>query len=658
MAQNQIDILRRALEREKKARYQAEKILEHKSLELHQANLKLRESKTKVENLLKEKTSELKGVFENLVDAYVVIDLKGNVLKMNNAAVKLLGYNSTDEDVNLMNLAHPEETEKVISSFGELLVKGSLTDFEVRIITKDQSQKLVHVNCSLIYDNNQPIAAQGIARDITKERASENKIIESQERLAALILNLDSGILLEDQNQKIVLVNNKFCDFFQIPVAPEILIGTDCSEAAEQSKCLFLDPDKFVESIDKLLHDKKTVLGQELYMKDGRILERDFITIVSNNNYHGHLWSYRDITLKKRYEQSIKEQKEKYSRIIANMNLGIIEVDNNDTILMVNRSFCEMSGYSAKELVGRKGADIFLTTQEKKHFHKENLKRKEGHSSSYELEIKNKNGDTRYWLVSGAPNKNINGEIIGSIGIHLDITELKSLEIQKEKLLKKLEKSNDELHEYAHIVSHDLKSPLRSIDALVTWIAEDNHDKLDELSKKNIDLVKSTLEKMENLISEILEYSSISSHDFNFVPVDTHELVIDLIKMLQLPHHINFKILNQLPVVRADKVKLQQLFQNLITNAVKYNDKKNGIIVLDCVEQAGYYKFCIEDNGIGIEPKHQKDIFKIFHAVNKSKDSTGIGLSIVKKIVELHEGEIYLESEPGKGTKFYFTIKK
>ena len=341
------------------------------------------------------------------------------------------------------------------------------------------------------------------------------------------------------------------------------------------------------------------------------------------------------------------------------MNLGLIEVDNDDIILMVNKSFCEMSGYAKEELIGNKASDIFLSDDQKKLLAFENKKRNKGHSNSYELQVNSKNGETRFWLVSGAPNKNLNGEIIGSIGIHLDITELKSLEIQKEKLLKKLEKSNDELHEYAHIVSHDLKSPLRSIDALATWIEEDNKDKLDEISIKNFDLLKSTLVKMEKLITEVLEYSSITSHDFKFVAVDPNKLIESLKSMLHIPKHININILSELPVVKGDSIKLQQLFQNLISNAIKYNDKENGIIEIDYTEEdEETYKFLVRDNGIGIDQKHLKDIFKIFHAVNKSKDSTGIGLSIVKKIVELHKGEIYVESELGKGTTFYFTLKK
>ena len=242
--------------------------------------------------------------------------------------------------------------------------------------------------------------------------------------------------------------------------------------------------------------------------------------------------------------------------------------------------------------------------------------------------------------------------------MHLDITELKTLELQKEKLLLKLEKSNDELQEYAHIVSHDLKSPLRSIDALVSWLKEDNKGKLDAMSLKNFELIETTLEKMEQLISDVLEYSSVGAESNEKANVDLAKKLNNIMSMLYIPEHIEINILNPLPTIKGDATKLQQLFQNLISNAIKFIDKENGLITIDVEDLKSHYKFSIKDNGIGIDKQFHDKIFKIFHALNKSKDSTGIGLSIVKKIVDLHEGQIWLESEPNVGTTFYFTLKK
>ena len=163
---------------------------------------------------------------------------------------------------------------------------------------------------------------------------------------------------------------------------------------------------------------------------------------------------------------------------------------------------------------------------------------------------------------------------------------------------------------------------------------------------------------MEHLISDVLNYSSIVADNTITTDVNTNELVNGLINILYIPEHIEIKLVNTLPVVKGDKTKLQQVFQNLVSNAIKFSDKDKGIIEIDFLSKKDHYQFSIKDNGIGIEKKFHDKIFKIFHVLNKSKDSTGIGLSIVKKIINLHEGEIWLKSQPKIGSTFYFTLKK
>jgi len=658
MDKHKLEIYERALKREKAARKSAEKILEDKSRELYVLSEKLKNANEQLENLLEEKSSELQGVFDNINDAYLVIDLYGNVLKMNNVATNLFGYDIEKEALNITNLIYPDDSEYAYSSFTKLQIKGSFSNYTARVYTKSKDVKWVQINATIIYDaHKNPIAAQGIVRDITSDKESEDLLLESENRLASLITNLDSGVLLEDEHRKIVLTNPKFCELFKIPISPEKLKGQDCSNAASTSKGLFKNPEEFVARITNILERKEQVLGDELVMLNGTILERDYLPILKGTEYKGHLWTYRDVTLQRQYSKILESQKQKYSSIIANMNLGLIEVDNNDKILMINQSFADMSGYSKQELIGKKGHEIFLSEREQKIINVEIKKRLIGRSNSFELKVKNKKGELKHWLISGAPNYNIQGEVIGSIGIHLDITELKKLQLQKEKILKELEKSNDELQEYAHVVSHDLKSPLRSIDALLSWIKSDNSDKFDAITMENITLIESTLETMEKLISSVLEYSSAGVNS-KVEQVDLNETIAKLKIALFIPDNIYLNTVNKLPVVRGDKIKFQQLFQNLISNAIKFCDKEVGIIEIDYKDNNTFHQFSIKDNGIGIEKKYHNKIFQIFHSLHKREDSTGVGLSIVRKIIELYEGNIWLESEPKKGTTFYFTIKK
>ena len=660
MSQDQIEILKRALKREKAARKSAEKILEDKSRELYSLSQELKSSNLKLNDLLDEKSSTLKGVFENINDAYLVMDLWGNALKMNDIAIDLFGYNIEKESFNVSKILHKEDIEYTAKAFKNLYEEGYFNDYTARIYTKNGEIRWVQINATLVYSKeNKPIAAQGIIRDITKEKESNDLIMESKNRLSTLVLNLNTGIILEDQNRKIVLSNTKFCELLNVNAKPNDLIGMDCGIASEQNKIQFKDPLSFVKRMDEIVENKVAVFADDLEMVDGKILQRNYTPIIVGGKINGYLWTFRDVTIEKNYRASIEAEKEKYSSIIANMHLGLVEVNTDNEILMVNQSFTEMSGYSEEELLGKIENDVFPVENNLETLKSENIKYNVGgESSSYEIKTKCSKGHTRYWLVSSAPNYNINGEVVGSIGIHLDITELKKLQIQKEEILKELEDRNQELYEYAHIVSHDLKSPLRSIDALVSWIKSDNEDKFDEMTIENFNLIETTVETMETLISNVLEYSSAGANTAESIDVDLNETVNNLKNFLFVPEHISINIINKLPIVKGDNTKFQQVFQNFISNAIKFIDKEVGIIEVNYLDDGDYHQFSIKDNGIGIEKKYHDKIFKVFHSLNKRDDSTGIGLSIIKKIIDLYGGRIWLESELNVGTTFYFTFKK
>ncbi|ARV05455.1 PAS domain-containing sensor histidine kinase [Polaribacter sp. SA4-10] len=659
MSQNKVDILERALKREKAARKSAEKILEDKSRKLYLLSEELKDTNSKLEDLLDEKSSTLKGIFENINDAYLVMDLHGNVLKMNEVAINLFGYNIENEKFNVTDIIYKDDLEYAYNSFSQLNEQGFFNGYTARIITKNKQVKWLQINGTLIYDKNKkPIAAQGIVRDITKDKEAGDLLMESKNRLSALVLNLNSGVILEDENRKIVLSNTKFCELLNIDAQPNDLIGMDCKLASEQNKVQFKEPLSFVKRINEIDAAKVAVFGDQLEMLDGKVLERNYMPIIVGGKLNGYLWTFRDISLEKKYNLSLEAQKEKYSSIIANMNLGLVEVNKEKEILMVNQSFIEMSGYSEKELLGKIEGDFFSLENAVKVSENEHFRRLKDVSSSYELKIKNKKGKIRHWLVSGAPNYDLFGKVIGSIGIHLDITELKKLQLQKENILKELENRNNELSEYAHIVSHDLKSPLRSIDALVSWVKADNEGKIDEATLQNLGLIETTLETMEKLISNVLEYSSAGTNKHEAIDVDLNDTLSNLKKVLFIPKNISVNVLKSLPIIKGDQTKFQQLFQNFISNAIKFCDKEVGVVDIDYIDNKTFYQFSIKDNGIGIEKKYHDKIFKIFHALDKRDDSTGIGLAIVKKIITLYGGDIWLESEPNKGTTFYFTIKK
>ena len=229
---------------------------------------------------------------------------------------------------------------------------------------------------------------------------------------------------------------------------------------------------------------------------------------------------------------------------------------------------------------------------------------------------------------------------------------------QKEQLVKSLEKQNIELNEYAHIVSHDLKSPLRSIDTITNWLIEDHRENMNSECMNNLQLILNNVEKMDSLISGILEYSTIDKAETNKYDVDIHHLVKEIIDIIYIPSHIKVVIKGILPTLKGDKFRLQQLFQNLIGNAINYIDKPEGFVEVGVKDKENYWEFYVKDNGIGIAEAYHEKIFKVFQKLSTDEKSTGIGLAIVKKIVDYYEGIIYLDSSINIGTTFYFTLPK
>lgn len=235
--------------------------------------------------------------------------------------------------------------------------------------------------------------------------------------------------------------------------------------------------------------------------------------------------------------------------------------------------------------------------------------------------------------------------------------ELQIAAKKQEQLLQNLENKNQVLTDYAHMVSHDLKSPLRSINTLVSWIRTDNYDNLTTEGKEHFDMILKNVEKMDALIEGILNYSTIEMADHGQYQVDTKYLVKEIIDLLVIPDGITVKISEELPVVKADKFRIQQLFENIIHNAVK-SIQQEGKIEINVVDSGKFWKFEIKDSGKGIPERHHHKIFKIFEKIDTNQSSTGIGLSIAKKVVDLYGGQISLESKENIGTSFYFTLPK
>ena len=235
---------------------------------------------------------------------------------------------------------------------------------------------------------------------------------------------------------------------------------------------------------------------------------------------------------------------------------------------------------------------------------------------------------------------------------------IKEQKEKKEILLKSLESQNKELSDYAHMLSHDLKSPLQSINALTSWIKEDYKGAIDQDGLEKLDLIQDNVDKLYYIFNGISEYSKVSKTDNKFKSVAIQSVFSSVIKKIETSKHYKLTLPEKLPTIQGDFYSLERLFFNIIENGIKFNNKEIALITVNFTEDDTYWKFTISDNGKGIESRFFEKIFIAFKKLENDDKSSGIGLSIVKKIIELYQGKIWLESTLNVGTTFHFTLKK
>lgn len=253
----------------------------------------------------------------------------------------------------------------------------------------------------------------------------------------------------------------------------------------------------------------------------------------------------------------------------------------------------------------------------------------------------------------------------GRIDHYIDITELKQLEESLREKTRNLERSNEKLEEFSHVVSHDLKEPLRTVETFSGFLLEDYEDKLDEEGVDYLNTLKRTSARMRQLINDLLSLASIHMDTKSFERINTQRMLEEIREDLEIRlRGVNLQVAGDLPPVRGSRVRIGELFSNLVVNGIKYNDKALPMIHVGWQEDArsnsNSVTFFVEDNGIGIESRYQERVFGIFEKLNPREDyeGTGAGLAICKRIVEEHGGTIWVESEVGKGSTFYFTIPR
>jgi two-component system, LuxR family, sensor kinase FixL len=359
--------------------------------------------------------------------------------------------------------------------------------------------------------------------------------------------------------------------------------------------------------------------------------------------------------------KTIKEYEENLTLIkhFIDQSTDAIEVaDESGRIFFVNQKAANLLEVPITELIGTNIYEVDNKMRSSKSWERICKALETQEELIFRRLQKFKNGTSR--LMESILNKIIINGKIYIIGVSRDITDRQKAEKEREELIDRLRKMNEELEDFAHIVSHDLKAPLRGISTITGWLLSDHINNLDEDGQDLIQLLNRRVGRMYGLIEGILQYSKVGRNDSENKLLDTRKIVEDLIDDLEKPENFVIKITSDLPMIVNDETQIRQVFQNFITNAIKYNDKENGLVQISATDLDTHWEFCIEDNGPGIPPKYHEKIFQIFQTLQRRDDfeSTGIGLTIVSKIVKNNFGQVRVDSDTGQGAKFYFTIKK
>lgn len=366
----------------------------------------------------------------------------------------------------------------------------------------------------------------------------------------------------------------------------------------------------------------------------------------------------------------LEEKKSLLKGIMGNVVDGIITVDKKDKIDSLNQAAATMFGFETPEVIGKNIELLIYQSQvSQEQFQSSSISakhqslptnamgiRKVGTNFPVEISISNLDDGSGKMVII----RDITEQIQVREKLEANVQELSRLSLLLANTNQALTERNQELDSFAYIASHDLKAPLRGIANLSEWLEEDIQDDLAPENQRQFELLRKRVYRMEGLINGLLEYSRVGRTQTSSEKVDVCQLLAEIIDSLSPPTTFNIEIIGEMPIFVTKRLLLRQVFANLIGNAIKHHPRDDGNIKVSVEDKQQLYKFIVRDDGLGIDPKNQDQIFTIFQTLQSrdKKENTGVGLSIVKKIVESEGGQITVDSELGKGATFYFTWLK
>ncbi len=616
---------------------------------------------------LRDSEEKKRLIFEALRDGIMVVDLQGVVIETNPIAASMLGYTKGELiGKSTLDFVAKEDQEKAIENAIKLVSVGVADDYidysTLKLVKKDGGLTEVEHSTGLMRDSSgKPVAVIGISHDITERRRMEKELIESAEKLKSIFASIKDPVIISDMSGTILDVNDAALRVSGWP--REKWVGTNALEVVHEK-----DRQAVVESLMKQMEEGPSddLTECTFVVGDGRELEVDFSSSLihdSSGQPIGTVTVARDITERKRAERAIRESEEKLRAMFDSVRDGILVIDLEGNFREFNEATMNMTGYSREELAGKSALDFIVEEDREKVVADLSQTLTDKHTqtlTSYRLLAKGNRGFDAE--LSSGMMLDSEGNPTALIGIMRDVTERKRMEEKLVKIKEDLERSNRELEQFAYVASHDLQEPLRMVSSYLKLLERRSKDKLDSEAQEFIDFAVDGSTRMAAMIQALLTYSRVGTRGKPFEPTESEDILRKALSNLQIAIEEKGAVVTHdpLPTIVADSTQMLQLFQNLIGNGLKFQDNKRPEVHVSVEDRGEDWVFSFRDNGIGIDPKYKERIFVIFERLHGKGEykGTGIGLAVCKKIVERHGGRIWVDSTPGNGATFYFTMPK
>ena len=606
-----------------------------------------------VESTVNEAYAELDQIFNTAAGGMGIIDSNFNILRVNNTLNKMIGTVGQEivgakcYETFTNSLCHTPDCPS-------LKIQTGIDKFEIETVIEKKDKTPIHCMVSATPIAKPSGKVYGIIEhfnDISYRIKIENELRESRQLYSTALNNTADMIFLVGIDGKVKFVNQT------------ALIHYDLVDEVKLSE-LSLDLEFFwcgesIGKVEKAFHQsiasRKTVTVD--CQCEDNFYELLLAPIIQEDNTTSIVCVARDITQRKKFAEDLQQSKEYAERLFSLVPSAIFTVDKDRKIMAWNNRISEITGFTSQEAIGNECSMFAL---EPCHTACGLYSEVPKPVLSRICTIRKKDGEIRTIAKNLDYLFDSSGEIIGGIESFEDITEHRRAERELERRSKELAESNEELRQFAYIASHDLQEPLRMVASYVQLLGKRYRGKLDDDADEFIDFAADGALRLQKLINDLLAYSHLTTRAKKFKKIDVTRIIEQTIRDLRniIKESKATVTFDSMPEIMSDDTQLKQLFQNLISNAIKFKGDHPPKIHIGAKSDQGKWIFNVQDNGIGIEQKYWERIFVMFQRLHGRSEfpGTGIGLALCKKIAERHGGQIWVDSQPGIGSTFFFSL--